>query len=720
MHTRMAMLWVITVAALAALSPPGGRLALLSLAAVIIAATLVGWRWGSRWRVPAWAEITFLTGVVLVASSILRITGTDWQIGGREIAYLTNSGVIAGDMLQHFGGVPLWNPLIGMGEPLVENPFSFVFNPLMSGPFLLLDRVTAVKVALSLHVMLVSWGGYAWGHALRLAAVGRLTLGVLLGGFGSMAGLLAEGFFQMTSTLAYVPWIFAGLYGVLGSTGQARRRWGGVLAVATVLMLLAGTFWYVLPTAISAALVVLVTMTGPHPDRRAALAHLTVAAVLVILLGAVRLLPTAVHAAYVDHPVIHTTPGNLTYTEVGARLFIPDTSTAEMTYHYTVPLELALCLLVGRLLVGVARPVRPRLLVTAVTLVTFYILWATEGSTFSRWLYTHASLIEHWRFPQRMLAAAGPRAALVVALWADDIARWLSAGDNVWVRRALRVLLVILIARAGVDVLLNWERLTPTRESQGTLANTAAALRDQHPSALVAVATPNFHHYDDLLAQRLRVTLGNPDYYPLWPPVTIGTLPSTVRNLYYNTGPMWLRRQATARYATDDYTFLERQEVFTEADYNRLPTPPGYDFAWLLWERPGTAPYAFAGHEATLATLEHLPLAPVIQQPLSYWHAMDRVTVAVPTLTEPSVVLIHETAYPGWRVTVNGTTHPLEIVAGYTAVRVAPDETPATVRFTYRPVWLFAGLGITILGFGVMWVYLLGLPAHKQTIITTT
>jgi uncharacterized membrane protein YfhO len=74
------------------------------------------------------------------------------------------------------------------------------------------------------------------------------------------------------------------------------------------------------------------------------------------------------------------------------------------------------------------------------------------------------------------------------------------------------------------------------------------------------------------------------------------------------------------------------------------------------------------------------------------------------------VLVVGETAYPGWEVSVNGESAPLESVGGLMGVTL-PDQLTGTTQviFSYRPYWLYVGGVITLMSALVFATYLLQL-----------
>ncbi|MBN2548592.1 MAG: YfhO family protein [Anaerolineales bacterium] len=150
------------------------------------------------------------------------------------------------------GHLPLWNPLVGMGAPLLANYQSGLFYPpywLNFGLYLAGGASWMAWGQAFLVVFHLVWAGLGMIRLLR-----RLGLGVLaqaVGGlaFGLCGYLVARaGFFSINSTAAWLPWI---LYYLLALPDRQADRLGRLLRLSACLamQLLAGhaqTTWYTL------------------------------------------------------------------------------------------------------------------------------------------------------------------------------------------------------------------------------------------------------------------------------------------------------------------------------------------------------------------------------------------------------------------------------------------------------------------------------------------
>lgn len=210
----------------------------------------------------AWQVALELLIIALVAWWATRALHTftpGVQLTGVDMIPLTRSADFAGQFLREFGRIPLWDPFIGYGQPMLEAAQSFILNPFMSVPILLLGAKPGVLIVVLLHAAIFGWGGWVWARVLGFGMAGRVLAGALLVSSGSMTGALSHGVFQLALSQAYVPYIYAGLIALLYlRRDQKPPRWGvGLFVVGTALLIFSGSFWYVLPTAFGCAVLAL-------------------------------------------------------------------------------------------------------------------------------------------------------------------------------------------------------------------------------------------------------------------------------------------------------------------------------------------------------------------------------------------------------------------------------------------------------------------------------
>lgn len=231
-------------------------------------------------------------GAVVLALGLLLLLAF-WHIGpaGRVIA--------GGDLFTYFypywaeasqalraGRLPLWNPYLFMGVPLLANSQAGVLYPLNWPFWLLLPPHAALHWSALLHLWLAGSGTYLYARAsLHLGRWGAWTAGAAFA-LGGYLGAQVEHINQLQA-LAWLPWAFLLYDQVL----ERRRERHIGLAVVMGLMLLAGHTQSAFISLVGLGVAALVPRPEVPLGRR--LGVLTGTAMLGALLAAAQLVPTA-------------------------------------------------------------------------------------------------------------------------------------------------------------------------------------------------------------------------------------------------------------------------------------------------------------------------------------------------------------------------------------------------------------------------------------------
>lgn len=649
---------------------------------------------------------TLIAATLLVCGHILDFDPM-LRPPGVEFPALISVGALAAHFWQLYSTLPLWNPLIGLGEPMFESFFSFLLNPFMIVPILALGAINGAKVAIVLHVALAGMGGWALARSLRLGWVSRLLLGLLLLGAGSMVAPTLRGFFQMALSLAYMPWIYAGLFNTL----RYRTRAGvGLLVVSTLLMMSAGTFWFVVPTVLGCALIVtgeLASIALRYGFRalQPPLHALGTAVVFVVSLGLVVFLPR-IMASRIHHPV--GMPGfTLDIFEVARSYFvagkIADTQ-LWFGYHHLIPWGFALAMaiaLVGALVITrkrakLAVTLLPQMYIPAGVFLLILVIWAQGNTPIFQWLYENTPLVQ-WRDPVRVLAAGAPIVALLMAAGMDDTFIRLRARAR-WLGHAAVVAASVGTIWVGVSSAeTNWNlfQLTPVPGFE-PYHESVELVRELGGSGMVSlkadIMLPEMAFYTHFV----RSPVGNPDVFTRGAPSTLGM---------EGLGPFGgeFAMASAPALINDTYPALNMQPV--------QGTPVTDNGSAVLWRDPYAAPYAFIA--AVQAVREaQAPFSTRYVEPVTYFHRWDEVEVLLPPLDTLTAVVITEVAYPGWAAVVDGRPAVVESVGSLTGVRVNPGA--EKVVFTYRAPWFSIGAALSGIVLVIFAIYLLRLDLRVQ------
>ena len=216
---------------------------------------------------------------------------TPWHTAAREIAFS--------------GHLPLWNPWLGMGAPLLANYQSALLYP-PNWILLVTDVAWGQTLLVLLHLI---WAGF--GMALLARSLGLGTFAQAVSGIAyAMSGYLVarSGFLSINAAAAWLPWILVAAEGLvrnLGPRSVARHGWVRIPGARSVALLglmlglqwLAGhaqIAWYTLILLV--AWVIYRARFNSSSIRRAFLA-LAAAGALAFAIAAAQLIPTLEYAS---------------------------------------------------------------------------------------------------------------------------------------------------------------------------------------------------------------------------------------------------------------------------------------------------------------------------------------------------------------------------------------------------------------------------------------
>jgi hypothetical protein len=663
-------------------------------------------------------EVAFIIVCGFFFSRHLQDWSPNIMYGGRDYPSAMHQTSFVWAVFKEYGFIPLWNPFIGFGEPMLENLASSAMNPLIILPALLFGPVQGGKVALFMHIIFLAIGGWLLARVLRADWPGRVLAGLLFVGSGSIVAQFGTGFIHLAYPQVYIPYALAGLIGTL----YLRRRWPLVmLAVAVALMPYSGGFWYMLPTAISAVFICAFALLGISVKPSFSLnidwemaGRLTLATAFTVGLLLMRFLPLQMWLVY--HPNNWATPGS-DFMAIVNNYFAPVTSQPQasdiwINYHYVLPWAFVIALVGARLFIfrpaDTARQGVWRLLLgggIAWGIITF---WAQGDIPIIRDLYKAFPLLENWKNSGRIAAGATPWIIMVAALWFDDVIfilmqigqrRPLLVGkigplaqlkltlNRLILGRGMALVLVVGLLFGGflasADVLSNWSRLVYlmyTNEGAPDEELGLDYLRAIRPNNFLSVLTQGWITHFAFVNNFGRTTHGDATIFTLGLPSTLGTDTSMGGHPQYAVGANlnyvgWLK----------------------DNGYEAVPGAPQINDTPTVWQNGSAVPYAFLVDKTFMQETNWRALTNRDVSAVAYNHLIDTVRIVLPGYKENSVLIISETAYPGWQATINGTALRWESVGGRLALVLPPATvSPTVIEFAYRPPALFFGQWIML------------------------
>lgn len=650
-----------------------------------------------------WGEVGLILAAGLVITSAYWLPDPGTQLPGGEAEWLTSSARFAASSLRDYGYIPLWQPYLEFGEPLINQPFSFVLNPLSTVPSLLLGGTQGIKLSAALHVLLAGVGGWFLGRMMGLRAFGRALLGLLLMGKGNMAAMIGTGYFQLGVTQAYFPWIVGGAVALF----MTRARWPLILtALAFMLMFWAGNIWYTLPMLVSLVVLGLVYSVGWRPlIRWRQMRRLLLAGLFTLGLSAITLLPIFAERAHIGGHLNEWDAGQVADAGFVLRSFFDgrlepfyDGSApggVQFYYSYGVPGWFALLLFLTPPLVGFARR-RGRLWLAGALLWGIMLLWGIGGSALFIWLYAHVPLLAQWRFVGRALAVAAFWIAVLVALRADVLwaqterIQWRWRVRQITPRRAAQLFLWGAGLLAAGQTLARAHELLPAAPPPAAENACIAWLRARYPDQPLSVYKQGYDVVSVFLDEDARLFNIEADYAPLPLPETLGD--------FHLTGNNSMPEFAVA---FEDGT----RQFLRDVGYGRLEDSP----QGCAWRNPQAHAYAYSVPLTTIRAYRNR-IPPELTTPVTrFLRRADQVALwAQADAQTPLVVTAQELAYPGWEVAVDGQVARLEVLGGQIAVLLPPDGALHRIHFRFRPPLLYVGGLLTLLTCAAGIVCLLG------------
>ena len=369
------------------------------------------------------------------------------------------------------GRLPLWNPNIFMGAPLLANSQVGFYYPLNWPVWLLFTTPYAVSASILIHVLIAAGGTYLAGRRALGLERGAALLAAAMFALGGYLTAQVEHVNQLQG-LAWLPWFFAVLPSLVDPppTGRSwRDTLRPVLAIGGLfaLQLLAGhtqtAFISGVAVALWVAFRVFPNLTGfPKPVRFGAIvrpfAALAAAVALAAVLAAAQLLPTLELAGQ------STRQGGLSLNEVLSfswhplhltRALLPSYDQALFSeYVAFLPLTALALAVVGAWGWRRDRAVRPWV---ALVVITFIL--ALGRFTPIYYLLGRLPGFDLFRAPARWLAVAALGLALLAGYGWQRLRAYATAGyPTDAARRAARAELLrpLIVAAVGLAQLIVW------------------------------------------------------------------------------------------------------------------------------------------------------------------------------------------------------------------------------------------------------------------------
>ena len=648
--------------------------------------------------------------------------GPDYSLPGREHQRLSGVILPVRTAWLDYREFAMWNPYLYMGEPLVANPFNYLWNLVASLPVLLWGGAQGTAIGAMLTIAVAGIGMWLWAQAMGFGYAGRLFCGLLYLVSGGLISKFGIGHYQLGLSLGWIPWPYAGLFFALRDEARADRRWFRLsvilMAFGVAMTFLSGNIFYTLPLALSFVIIAVVYLIEPRPDRKVGfgldghvIKALALGLILILGLSAIQLIPVYWVRHYIGgHPNDTLQEGSQPLAHALLNYLVSDenfyrsrqlglTPWLGDSYAYIGVLPFVLLILTPLAAVSDRRRRKP--IIILFLLLGLMLAWAGNQHNFIGRVYERVPFLYQFRFPGRFHAMGALFLIIlsgygVQTLW-DLLARTRGGigvsldaygqtyRNVVWVRyQVLSALALLLLLVGGV--------LNVARENQELFAS----LMPVDPNTDRALRW--LKSYDDgvyyvYLSQGL-------DAY--------NTYNHRVR--FFNMDEGWKPDALPSRFIV-----FGQLEATPHYQIMALNDPPPYPYNAIVYDEEVTiydvsnpVPFAYTVRSATLqvpgaATPDKLqPVEPVTV-------TANRMVFSVAEDEVGQHLVVSVIAFPGWRVRTELGPAPLEPVGRYLGVALLPGAHTYTFVYSYTPFWV--GLMVTLLTLGVCLVWAFGLPA---------
>jgi hypothetical protein len=623
----------------------------------------------------------------------------DTTLSGREAQRLAGPILPFFTSLQDFGRIPHWNPYRGTGAPMFASPFMYLFNIPGSLPFALFEPAIALKVSVTLALLVTALGGWLIAYALDLKPFTRLYLGAFLLINGALASKLQAGYSQMAWNMAWAVCATGFLLLALRKKHPIAPMWAGL---TFALVFLSGVIYYTLPTGVSLLIVALFYMVNVGRDEKGVL-RVTVNrwAVRVALLAGVfglgfamiQFLPTALGARHLGHITDPGQAGSQPIRYILVNFLIDDRAfyrnellgkTAYLSEHYAfvglLPFVLLLALPV---LYWKRREWRREILLLAV-LNMVLVQWVANRYTYVGSIYKAIPFLNQFKYPGRMIMIETIYLLTLSAIGFDAL--WQALGTltgqlEVWSQPPLvrlqitwkalaRVALVAVAAVSMRKVMLTNRQLIYVDEIE------------PHGEYVIAWVTYN-------LPRASRVLFPDCCY-------ELAVYERRMNSIMLDEGWMPLG-MTNSRLFGPAFDYLSNYVIRSPLDPPDWvdPEPLFEEELFAVYRVPGSLPYAFVVSQERVT--EPLPLLPDERQEVRVTFQNTDIIVIdqLPEDTSGQVLVLTETAYPGWRVWVDDEPTELYPVNRFLGVQLPSGARQVTFSY-HTPGW-WPGVTITLL-----------------------
>jgi hypothetical protein len=654
-----------------------------------------------RFPTGEWLDILVILAVTVLYAYPLLIFYPGLGLPGREYQAHVGTVALLNQWLSGEINFPLWNPVIGTGRSLIADPFLFFFNPFLSLPMALFGIINGSKIAVVMNFFIAGVGMWFVAKELKFGRLTRLWCSLLYMMAGAIPAHLSAGHIQLTFALGWLPWSIAGLLWVINRSSLLSILFA---SLAQALFFFAGNLYY----QIYAFFCLLILGFGFAFDwksfhfKREVAKRISMTAILSVGLISIQLLPLLASNSDVRNlggylPDESEYFGSQRPEDAILNYFVSDLDFYRSTsldkapfpqesYRYIGVIPFLLLLF----LVPTFRRGHHKEIILLGLCFLLMLAWASIRYSFVKYIYDLLPFLNQFRWPGRALSVGALFLILVSAFGLEYI--WTSlrskkpfinfhsdpntTGETTHTYSIFSVLLVMALFLAMRHVYLNNQELIYLEKAYEPEIKVGLSMLSDNDSSGTSVYTSH--------AIAIKSAL---DVYELnlrSPTIVDGWIPSD--------SPLLLGNPEAIKLEPKYWLNWDSEEI-DHSGHNLLAAIGSMQ----IWQEPDTYPYAFLVPIQDLLAADQI--LPKDVQPVDEVQRVGTNRVVVEADADPeSVLIISESWFSGWKVSVDESPAELLSVSNLLAVQLSPGT--HHIEFKYAPAAFTVGAiisGLTLL-----------------------
>lgn len=607
--------------------------------------------------------------------------GSKFNLPGPEAEYFETFDQILEISIKKYGQFPLWNPYFSTGAPYIAHPMLHAYNPFITIPVLFFGALNGFKIAVFLAFVIAGLATWWLGHEMGLSRVGRVWCALMYTLCGVAAAKFIQGHYLMVLGFGWIPFCLAAL---MAAARRRQRKYVCIAALGMAMLFFCGNVYYAYYLLyVVAIFAVVYTVTLERKPLRlkidwAQAKILAASGALALGLIAIQLLPLLAYRDQYIKASNTSLSDSQSIADVALDFISPEPFRPGAFSNELRPEEFYAYVGWWPFLAGLFIPLsahrkgtRKRLLLLALIIFTF--LWIDVKDMPWKGIFQSIPLLYQFRYPSRMVVVGALGLVLagglgLEAVWAVARERVAGSTRRPSVGGALLALAASVFMVSSVGNLISTSQpWLAAQADEGPRQQVSDWLRGHDQSIYYVSTAINWHR--PLIGDELR-------YLNIWDAIRVQ--------------PDFTNQISDRDIAAQPKYFLAPDATAPPPGGKLIHTIDGA----TIYEMPAGLPFAFTverntlmrGYLTGLITSEVAPATSVSA-------GINDIEVVASSDSTRALVVLSSFA-PDWQLIVDGKPAETYDAFGYLAAAIEPGQ--HHFKFTYRPVWFYLGLGISL------------------------